>query len=94
MGMSRGLHMAFLDIGMPGMNGYETAKAIRKTAGLENIVLAALTGWGAATDRALSQKAGFDHHLTKPAEFATVKALLSKITSNLEAAQQRVYVVH
>ena len=71
--------VAFLDIGMPEMNGYEAAQALRKLPGLEAIVLVALTGWGAADDRGRSRAAGFDHHLTKPAELATLDALLSKL---------------
>ena len=71
--------MAFLDIGMPGMNGYEAAQALRKLPGLEKIVLVALTGWGTENDRGRTREAGFDHHLTKPAELATLDALLSGI---------------
>lgn len=74
--------VAFLDIGMPGMNGYETAQAMRKVAGLEKIVLIALTGWGDANDRAKSKTAGFDHHLTKPAELSVVDALLSQLVES------------
>ncbi|MEW7848603.1 ATP-binding protein [Massilia aurea] len=69
--------VAFLDIGMPGMSGYETARAMRATAGLEDIVLVALTGWGAESDRLRSNEAGFDHHLTKPVQLDVVEALLA-----------------
>jgi len=69
--------VAFLDIGMPGMSGYETARAIRATPGLEDIVLVALTGWGAESDRLRSNEAGFDHHLTKPVQLDVVEALLA-----------------
>ncbi len=72
--------VAFLDIGMPGMDGYETAQAVRKIAGLEKVLLIALTGWGTKADRARSAKAGFDHHLTKPAALDAIDALLAKIT--------------
>ena len=58
--------LAFIDIGMPGMNGHEVARAIRATAGLEQMLLVALTGWGAREDVAQSVRAGFDLHLTKP----------------------------
>ena len=68
--------VAFLDIGMPDMNGYETAAAIRAIAGLEPMILVALTGWGDERDRAQSHEAGFDHHLTKPADLATIDRLL------------------
>ena len=72
-----GPRVAFLDIGMPGMSGYETARAIRATPGLEDIVLVALTGWGAESDRLRSNEAGFDHHLTKPVQLDVVEALLA-----------------
>ena len=62
--------LAFLDIGLPGMNGHELARAIRAGGGadgqLRGMVLVALTGWGAADDLTLSHQAGFDQHLTKP----------------------------
>ncbi len=59
--------LAFLDIGMPGMDGYQTARALRAVPQLAGLRLAALTGWGASEDRARSREAGFDHHLLKPA---------------------------
>jgi PAS domain S-box-containing protein len=71
--------VVFLDIGMPGMNGYETAEAIRRLPGIAQPCLVALTGWGAEHDRARSAAAGFDHHLTKPVEFSTVQALLAQV---------------
>ena len=59
--------LAFLDIGMPGMDGYQTARALRALPQLAGLRLAALTGWGAREDRERSREAGFDHHLLKPA---------------------------
>ncbi|MES2900895.1 MAG: PAS domain S-box protein [Pseudomonadota bacterium] len=70
----------FLDIGMPGMNGYQTAQAMRATPGLENVILLALTGWGAESDHLLAREAGFNFHLTKPVELA----LLNKVLADLE----------
>jgi CheY-like chemotaxis protein len=64
--------VVFLDIGMPGMNGYEVASAIRKMPEMSGVTLIALTGWGSGTDRSRAHEAGFDHHLTKPASFHTV----------------------
>jgi PAS domain S-box-containing protein len=58
--------LALLDIGLPGMSGHEVARAIRRSPGLQQVVLVALSGWGASSDMALSQEAGFDQHLTKP----------------------------
>jgi PAS domain S-box-containing protein len=71
--------IVFLDIGMPGMNGYDTARALRALPGGERIVLVALTGWGSETDRAHSRAAGFDHHLTKPVQLTDVEAILATL---------------
>ena len=56
----------FLDIGLPGMNGYEVARALRADPSCGEPVLVALTGWGSDDDRRRSTEAGFDFHLTKP----------------------------
>jgi PAS domain S-box-containing protein len=58
--------IALLDIGMPGMDGYELARRIRGTRRGREIVLVALTGWGQADDKKRAAEAGFDEHLTKP----------------------------
>ena len=55
-----------LDIGMPGMDGYEVARRLRALPGLNDVVLAALTGWGQQEDRRRTAEAGFDHHFVKP----------------------------
>jgi two-component system CheB/CheR fusion protein len=60
--------LVFLDIGMPGMDGYEVARRLRQQPGLENAVLVAVTGWGQEEDRRRSLEAGFDGHIVKPAE--------------------------
>jgi PAS domain S-box-containing protein len=65
--------LIFLDIGLPGMTGHEVARAIRRTPGLEGVVLIALTGWGAASDLTQSQEAGFDQHLTKPVSLESIE---------------------
>lgn len=70
--------VAFLDIGLPGMNGYELAKALRNTLGMEKIMLIALTGWGTEADLRQARLAGFDQHLTKPANLDAVDRLLLK----------------
>jgi CheY-like chemotaxis protein len=72
-------NVVFIDIGMPGMDGYDIARALRQTPGLERIRLVALTGWGAESDRVRSREAGFDDHLTKPANLATVQKVLSDL---------------
>jgi CheY-like chemotaxis protein len=65
--------LVFLDIGLPGMDGHEVARAIRATPGLEQVVLVALTGWGAQGDLSRSQEAGFDQHLTKPVSLGALE---------------------
>ena len=57
-----------LDIGMPGLDGYEVCRRIRQQPGAHTIVIAALTGWTRDEDRDRSQEAGFDYHLVKPVE--------------------------
>jgi len=56
------------DIGLPGMDGYQLAPALRRLAGSRRMVLAALTGYGQPMDRERAIEAGFDHHLIKPLE--------------------------
>jgi CheY-like chemotaxis protein len=69
--------MVFLDLGMPGMDGYEVARRLRQQPGLENVRLAALTGWGQPDDRRRTKEAGFDHHFVKPVDPATLQMLVS-----------------
>lgn len=64
---SRSLDIAFVDIGLPTMDGYEVAKAVRGDANLNGMRLVALTGYGQESDRQRVRNAGFDNHLTKPA---------------------------
>jgi PAS domain S-box-containing protein len=71
--------MVFLDIGMPGMDGYEVARRLRRLPGLENVRLAALTGWGQEEDRRRSKEAGFDHHLVKPPEPKALDEMLAAL---------------
>jgi CheY-like chemotaxis protein len=74
-------NIVFLDIGMPGMDGYEVAVRIRRLPGLESVVLAALTGWGQLADRQRSKQAGFDHHLVKPVDIQGLELVLDSVTS-------------
>jgi PAS domain S-box-containing protein len=60
--------VVFLDIGMPGMDGYEVARQLRASPELPGIKLVALTGWGQEEDRRRSAEAGFDRHMVKPVE--------------------------
>ena len=73
-------NVAVLDIGLPGLNGYEVAKRIRQEPTLKHIVLVALTGYGQELDRETSLEAGFDHHLVKPARFAQLQQILASVS--------------
>jgi signal transduction histidine kinase/ActR/RegA family two-component response regulator len=67
---------AFLDIGLPKLNGYELARRLRSHPSTSRTMLIAVTGWGQEKDRELAREAGFDHHLVKPVEFRQIKAVL------------------
>ncbi len=71
--------IAFLDIGLPGMSGYELARRIRTEPRLSGITLIAVTGWGQDEDRRQSKEAGMDHHLTKPVDPREVQAFVARI---------------
>ncbi|AMV17383.1 PAS domain-containing protein [Planctomyces sp. SH-PL14] len=73
--------LILLDIGMPRLNGYETAKQIRLQAWGKSIVLVALTGWGQEEDRRKSSEAGFDSHMVKPVEPAALERLLASMAN-------------
>ena len=68
-----------LDIGLPGMDGYEVARRLRVQADVQNLRLIALTGYGHETDHARSKEAGFDHHVVKPVEFEALSSLLASL---------------
>jgi CheY-like chemotaxis protein len=67
-----------LDIGMPDMDGYELARAMRKMPETANAMLVALTGYGEGRDREAARRAGFDHHLVKPASMEQVGDILAQ----------------
>ena len=69
--------VVLLDIGMPGMDGYEVARRIRANSANRGIMLIALTGWGQEEDRQRSAAAGFNHHLVKPADIDQLRQLLT-----------------
>jgi CheY-like chemotaxis protein len=69
--------LVFLDIGMPGMDGYEVARRVRQDHDLRGVVMVALTGWGQEEDRRRTVEAGFDHYLVKPVEPNALEALLA-----------------
>jgi CheY-like chemotaxis protein len=73
-------HVVLLDIGLPGLDGYEVAKRMRQQPILQKIVLVAMTGYGQETDRQRVQEAGFDHHVVKPARFEQIQKILATIS--------------
>jgi signal transduction histidine kinase/ActR/RegA family two-component response regulator len=74
-------NVVLLDIGMPKMNGYETARRIREQPWGRTMTLIALTGWGQEDDKKRAVEAGFDVHLTKPVEPAALEKLLADLTN-------------
>ncbi|MGZ5198540.1 MAG: ATP-binding protein [Telluria sp.] len=68
--------IAFLDIGLPDMDGYQVARTLRRMPALAHTQLVALTGWGAPRDRQQSRDAGFDQHLTKPVTLEALGTIL------------------
>jgi PAS domain S-box-containing protein len=71
--------IVLLDLGLPGMNGYEVARAIRARPELGRPFLVAVTGWGAPEDRLKSKEAGLDEHLTKPVDISMIELLLTTL---------------
>ena len=69
--------IALVDIGLPGMDGYQVARQLRASPRLRQPILVALTGYGQAQDRARSHEAGFDEHLVKPASVDDLRRVLS-----------------
>jgi PAS domain S-box-containing protein len=74
--------VVLLDIGMPGMDGYEVARRMRQLPEGDAITLIALTGWGQDQDRRKSADAGINHHLVKPVDLDTLIEVLSRLTEH------------
>ncbi|MFL5505296.1 MAG: ATP-binding protein, partial [Gemmatimonadales bacterium] len=72
--------VALIDIGLPGINGYEVARRIRANPRLGDILLIAQTGWGQEEDRQRSHAAGFDEHLVKPVDLEDLTVLIDRAT--------------
>jgi len=70
-----------LDIGLPGMDGFEVARKLRKDASSRDTLIIAVTGYGQDEDRQRAMDAGFDHHLVKPVDLKRLKMLLSEEAS-------------
>ena len=69
--------IVLLDIGLPGVDGYEVARRIRALAGLQSVHLVAITGYGQDADKARARAAGFADHLVKPVEFTALQRILT-----------------
>jgi len=70
--------VVLLDIGLPGMDGYEVARNMRAAYGHNPLILVALTGYGQEEDKLKATQAGFDYHLTKPVGLADIEEVLFK----------------
>ncbi len=70
--------VVLLDIGLPGLNGFEVARQLRRQPALQDVVLVAMTGYGGVNDRERSREAGFDYHLVKPGDFAKLLEILAR----------------
>ncbi|TBR13975.1 MAG: response regulator [Lysobacter sp.] len=76
---SFGPEVVFLDIGMPGVSGYDVARQLRAGPHGPHLTLVAVTGWGQPDDRRRTAEAGFDHHLVKPPEIETICRILGAL---------------
>jgi DNA-binding response OmpR family regulator len=72
-------HLIFLDLAMPHINGYELAKMLRAEFGFESLRLVALTAHGDEENRIASRQAGFDAHVTKPADPEIIESILKTV---------------
>jgi CheY-like chemotaxis protein len=77
-------HVVLLDIGLPGLNGYEACRRIREQNSGKEIVLIAVTGWGQEDDLRRSHEAGFDHHLVKPVNSQELLKLLGGLSDAVQ----------
>jgi CheY-like chemotaxis protein len=73
--------LAFVDVGLPGIDGYELATRLRAHASCRSTLLVALTGYGREEDKKRANDAGFDHHLTKPVDFDAIDRLLANASA-------------
>jgi two-component system CheB/CheR fusion protein len=75
--------MVLLDIGLPGMDGYEVARLLRGLPGLARATIVALTGYGQESDRKRSERAGIDHHLVPPVDKELLRRLAGEVRADL-----------
>lgn len=82
--------VVLLDIGLPGMSGYEVARRLRALPGGRNMLLIAVTGYGGHENQMQCQAAGFDHHIVKPVDFDALKALIDSYASTATVTGQAI----
>ncbi len=75
-------HVLMIDLGLPGMNGYDLCRHLKPYPELKNAVFIAQTGWGEAEHRRMSKEAGFDHHLVKPVYLEALEDVLGQIAKS------------
>ena len=76
-------NLILLDIGLPGLTGFEVAERIRQRSELSDTVLVAMTGYGQEADRSRSRDSGFDHHIVKPADFDEMQRILATVSDSV-----------
>ncbi len=82
-------HVVLLDLGMPGMNGYEVCEALRADARLGHIKIIAQTGWNDAEARRRTAETGFDLHLVKPVNMAVLNDMLALLAHTTGATRRQ-----
>jgi len=80
--------IAFVDIGLPGIDGYEVARRVRENASGKDLLLIALTGYGSREQKARAIEAGFDHHVVKPVDTKLIQDLVSDLNHTRQTSQQ------
>jgi PAS domain S-box-containing protein len=81
--------VVLLDLGMPGMDGYEVVRQARETGNFQDVVFIALTGWGQEEDRRRSKAIGFDYHLVKPVDLTQLQSLLATVDAGAKSDSER-----
>jgi CheY-like chemotaxis protein len=84
--------VAIIDIGLPGMNGYELAASIRANEALTPPLMIALTGYGQAEDFDRSRDAGFDHHFVKPADLKAIQSAINSGAAEAPVEERRTLI--
>jgi DNA-binding response OmpR family regulator len=74
--------VVLLDIGMPGLDGYETCRRIREKWG-SGVIIVAITGWGQQSDKRSALESGFDAHITKPADPTKLEQMICTLTKRM-----------